>query len=126
MRWSYRVRRPASGVAGHPQAGEGPAGRGREEVTIAGADVFRRGHAGPAAEHILVDHELAVVLAHRAGGDLEPRVGAVGGGGPLPDVPEGAGIGSGAGDRARMQDAPVEEVALGGPTGGRDLPLGLG
>ena len=47
------------------------------------------GHARgerPAAEDLLVDHELAVVLAERAGGRREAGVGRVRARRPLPDV----------------------------------------
>src|SRR5262245_42119990 len=42
-----------------------------------------------AAQHHLVDHELAVVLAERALGRAEARVGQIGAARPLPDRAEG-------------------------------------
>ncbi|MNE80892.1 hypothetical protein D3C80_1775020 [compost metagenome] len=44
--------------------------------------------ATAAAQHHLAGHELAVVFAQAAGQRLEARVGAVGAGGPFPDIAE--------------------------------------
>ena len=62
-------------VLGQPDAAELPARVGIEEVAVGGADVGARRGAGAAAQHDLVAHELAVVLAERAGRRREARVG---------------------------------------------------
>ena len=81
-----------------------------------------RRHARPAPQHVLVDHELAVVLAHGPGGGPEARVGAVGAGGPLPHVAEERPVAGG----ARVQDGQIEEVPPRRRAGGHRLPLRLG
>src|ERR1700677_1761319 len=121
--WAFGGR---SGVAGQPQAAEGPSGRRWEEVPVGGAEVVGGRHAGAAAQHVLVDHELAVVLADRPGGRLEARVGTVGGGRPLPDVAEQAGVRRRPGDRVWMEPGLVEEVPRDRQRARRHLPLRLG
>ena len=119
-----------SDVAGEAQPGEGPPGPGREEVAVGGPGVAGRGGARAAPEHVLVHHELAVVLAHRSGRRDEAGVGGIGRRGPLPDIPQGVGGRTG---RCRGQDLEVEEAGGGedagtGPqsAGRHRLPLGLG
>src|SRR5215471_19734739 len=73
---------------GEPYAHELPAGRGREEVAVARANVASGGGARASAEHQLVAHELAVVLADRTRGGNESGIGDVGTRCPLPDVAE--------------------------------------
>ena len=63
-------------VPGQADAAERPAGGGGEEVAVGGAEVARRGDARTAPQHVLVHHELAVVLADRTRGRAEARVGA--------------------------------------------------
>src|SRR5262249_60850290 len=76
-------------VSGGPYAAELPA-RGRiKEVAVAYAGVARgRGVRAP-SQHHLIDHELAVVFAERAGRRTVARIGRIGAAGPLPDDPEG-------------------------------------
>src|ERR1700691_1388719 len=75
-------------VVGQSNAGELPARRRREEVAIRGPYMGgRRGHLSP-AEHHLVAHALAVVLAEGAGEGMEARIRKISADGPLPDVAE--------------------------------------
>src|SRR5215469_18426347 len=73
---------------GEPYAHELPAGRGREEVAVGRAYVASGGGTRASAEHQLVAHELAVVLADRTRGGSESGIGDVGTRCPLPDVAE--------------------------------------
>lgn len=57
-----------------------------KKVAVACADVLRRCGTRATAQHILVDHELAVVFAHGAGGRNKTRIGRIAGGRPLPDT----------------------------------------
>src|SRR5690348_3814082 len=77
---------PSLRVVREADAAELPAGVGGEEVAVTGADVRRGRGAGATAQDQLATHELAVVLAERAGGGAKARVGRVGAGGPLPHV----------------------------------------
>src|SRR5664280_1339983 len=104
------MRCPSSDVSSQPQTGEGPAGGRGEEVAIGGPGVTRGCHTRSSPQHVLVDHELAVVLADRPGSSLEPGVGAVGRRGPLPDVARRCGEGGAGDDRRRMKPGLVEEV----------------
>ena len=76
------------GVPRQPDAAELPARVGVEEVAVARADVIRGRRARSAAQHDLVAHELAVVLAERARRRRITGVGRVGAARPLPDVSE--------------------------------------
>ena len=78
----HRARRPV----GEADPGQRPPRPGREEVAVGRAGVARRGERAAAAQHHLVGHELAVVLADGAGGRVEAGVGVVGRGRPLPAV----------------------------------------
>ncbi|MNP10487.1 hypothetical protein D3C76_1026400 [compost metagenome] len=71
-------------IPGQPQAGEHPALVRAEKVAIGRTGMARRGNTGAAAQHHRIDHELAVVFAHRAVRWSEARVGAVCALGPLP------------------------------------------
>ena len=87
------------------------------------------GDAGAAAEDHLRGHELAVVLAERAGEGLVAGVAGVGGLGPLPDVAEdlleAAGVGAaGAGVEVRRIRASCRRA--GATWSGDELPLELG
>src|SRR5207249_2533239 len=73
-------------VCRQPQPGELPAAVGMEEVAIGGTDVSDGGGAGAAAQHELVAHELAVVLAQRPRQRLEAGIRGVSAARPLPDV----------------------------------------
>src|SRR5712671_5290763 len=77
------------GVVGEPYTAELPARRRIEEVAIARARMARGGGVRAAAQHHLVDHELAVVFAERAGRGAEARIGRIGAARPLPHDPEG-------------------------------------
>src|SRR5664280_2284043 len=61
---------------------------GRKEVPIGRSNVRLRRRAGSAAQHHLIAHELAVVLADRSLGRLETGIGAVGAGRPFPNIAE--------------------------------------
>src|SRR5664279_4967321 len=61
---------------------------GRKEVAIGRSNMRLRRRAGSAAQHHLVAHELAVVLANRSLGRLETGIGAVGAGRPFPNIAE--------------------------------------
>ena len=76
VRGAGRAQRPEPTPCRRPQAQRSRARRnaaelpvrvGREEVAVARADVAGRRGARAAAQHVLVAHELAVVLAERAG-----------------------------------------------------------
>jgi len=56
-----------------------------EEVAVGRPRVAWAGEGGAATQHHLIDHELAVVLAHRTGDRREAGVGGVGAGCPLPN-----------------------------------------
>src|SRR3974390_2335070 len=60
-----------------------------EEVAIGDTAVSGRGCKRGAAQHQLVDHELAVVFAERALDCPVAGVGRIGAAGPLPDDAEG-------------------------------------
>eukprot|EP01041_Mallomonas_annulata_P033003 gene33003-55568_t len=60
-----------------PQPAVLPACSGRKEVAVAAARMPLRRSARTAAQHVLVDHELAVVFAHRAFGRAKTGVGGV-------------------------------------------------
>src|SRR5579863_7503723 len=45
-----------------------------------------RRRAGASAQHHLIDHELPIVFADRAGGGTEARIGEIGAGAPFPDI----------------------------------------
>src|SRR3546814_3645967 len=70
------------------QAGELPARRRWKEVAVAGANVAGGRRAAAAAQHVLPAHELAVVLAQRAGQRAEAWIRGVGRRRPLPHVAE--------------------------------------
>ena len=59
-----------------------------EKIPIACAHVATRGCAGAAAQHHLIDHELAVVFADRAIGCTITRIGRIGARSPFPDIAE--------------------------------------
>src|SRR3981189_759054 len=59
-----------------------------KEVAIADTAMSGRGCKRRAAQHQLIDHELAVVLAERALDGPVAGIGGVGAAGPLPDNPE--------------------------------------
>src|SRR5262249_32233602 len=88
------VRRPpgkdvgvsSSEVLSEPHAGKLPACLGGEEVPIRPPGVGARRDTRCAAEHHLVAHELAVVLAQRPDRRCVAGIGRVGAGGPLPYV----------------------------------------
>src|SRR5690606_25527450 len=67
-----------------PQPRVLPAGMGGEKIAVGDPAVIGRRHARAAPQHVLVHHELAVVLADGARGRLEARVGRVAAAGPLP------------------------------------------
>ena len=75
----------SGGVAGEPDPGEHPAGVRGEEIAVGAPGVPRWGRPAAPAQDLLVDHELAVVLADRPGGGRKAGIGGVGAGGPLPD-----------------------------------------
>ena len=85
---------------------------GREEVAVGRADVAARRGAGAAAQHELVAHELAVVLAERAGGRPVAGVGRVGALRPLPDVAEQLRERRRGAAGARVEAPALDEVAL--------------
>src|ERR1700744_1723628 len=89
---SRRARRGAertSSIIGQPHAAESPARGGREKVAIGGSCVALGSGDAAAPQDHLARHELAVVLADRAGGGTIAGVGAVGGRGPLPELVTG-------------------------------------
>src|SRR5664279_449978 len=61
---------------------------GRTEVAIGRSNMRLRRRAGSAAQHHLVAHELAVVLANRSLGRLETGIGAVRACRPFPNIAE--------------------------------------
>src|SRR3954447_11468420 len=75
---NYSTQPARRSFPGETDAGERPAGVRREEVAVRPASVARRGGDAAAAQHVLVHHELAVVLADGAGGGHEPGIGDVG------------------------------------------------
>src|SRR5262249_37947103 len=64
-------------VVDQPQAAELPARRRVEEIAVTRARVAIRGRERGAAQHHLVDHELAVILAERTRGRAESRIGRI-------------------------------------------------
>src|ERR1700679_3899800 len=74
-------------MVGQTNAGKLPAGRGREKITVARANVGGRSHHRTAAQHHLVAHELAVVLAEGAGERVEARIRKISADGALPELP---------------------------------------
>src|SRR5580693_8367354 len=60
-----------------------------KEVAIGGTAVPNGGCKRGAAQHQLIDHELAVVFAERAFNGAVAGVGRIGAAGPLPDDAEG-------------------------------------
>src|SRR5262249_19561353 len=76
-------------VVREPQPAELPACRRIEEVAVAWARMALGRRVRAAAQHHLIDHELAVVLAERTGRRAESRIGRIGTARPLPDDPEG-------------------------------------
>src|SRR4051812_23528413 len=74
-----------SNELGQPHAAELPTRRGIEEVPVAHPLVTGRGRKRGAAQHHLVDHELAVVFTERPFGCAVARIWEVGASGPLPD-----------------------------------------
>src|SRR5438874_4493039 len=78
-----------SGVVGEAQSRELPAVVRVEEVAIGNTAVLRRSCKRGAAQHQLVDHELAVIFAERALDGAVTWVGRVRTAGPLPDDAEG-------------------------------------
>ncbi len=101
-------------VLGETEAGELPAGGGREEVAIGGADVGGGRDAGASAKDDLGGHELAVVLAEGAGERLVAGVAGVAAGGPLPHVAEDLLQAGERGGRGGVEVAGFEEVCRGG------------
>src|ERR1700742_895092 len=77
------------GVVGKPQSRELPAVVWIEEVAIGDAAVSVRRCERGAAQHQLIDHELAVVLAECAFDGAIAWIGTIGAAGPLPDDAEG-------------------------------------
>src|ERR1700704_1909454 len=79
----------SSGVVGEAKSRELPAMMRIKEVAIGNTAVAVRSCKRRAAQHQLVDHELAVVFAERAFDGPVAGVGAVGASRPLPDNAEG-------------------------------------
>src|SRR5712692_10334114 len=79
---------PSPAIIHEPQPAELPARRRIEEIAIADTRVPGGRRVRAAAQHHLVDHELAVVLAERALRRAIPWVGQIGAAGPLPDDAE--------------------------------------
>src|SRR6185312_267009 len=79
-------RRRDSCILRQPNAGNHPARRRRKEITIGRPYMAGWRHCRAATQHHLVRHELAVVLADRAGERVETGIGDIGTGGPFPSV----------------------------------------
>src|SRR3954466_2192600 len=77
-----------SEVAGEPQPAKLPALVRVEEIAVARPHMAARGRAAAAAQHLLIDHELAVILADNAFLRREAGIRLVGASGPFPDVAE--------------------------------------
>src|SRR5580658_3636104 len=77
-----------SGVPRQSQSAEGPPRTRREEVAVRGTDVAGGRCTASTAQHVLADHELAVVLAHRTRCGPEARVRRIGARSPFPGVTE--------------------------------------
>ena len=75
-------------IPGEPNAAELPGGISVEEVSVGGSDMTPGGGAGPAPEHVLVRHELPVVLAERTLDRAKAGIRCVGTRGPFPDIAE--------------------------------------
>src|SRR3546814_1754377 len=104
-----------------------PARRRWKEIAVAGATVAGGRRAAAAAQHVLPAHELAVVLAQRAGQRAEAWIRGVGRRRPLPHVAEqllqarAVVFGS-----LRVQRAGIGEIAVDGDAGRGLLPFGFG
>src|SRR5664280_3221392 len=84
---------------------------GRKEVPIGRSNVRLRRRAGSAAQHHLIAHELAVVLANRSLGRLETGIGAVGAGRPFPNIAEHLRQRLRRLNRARMQAPALQQIS---------------
>src|SRR5436190_22165769 len=89
--------KPSRAVIRQAESAELPTCRRIEEIAIALARMPRRRRLRAAAQHHLIDHELAIVLAERTGGRAVARIGRVGAACPLPDDAEGVRDQAGAG-----------------------------
>ena len=74
-------------IPGQPESRELPGGFRRKEITIGGAYVRPRRDTRAAAQHELVAHELAVVLAERSSGRSIAGIGGILAARPFPYVP---------------------------------------
>src|ERR1019366_2182441 len=78
----------SGGVVGEAQSRELPAMMRIKEVSIGNTAMSARSCKRGAAQHQLVDHDLAVVLAERALDGPVAGIRRIGAAGPLPDNPE--------------------------------------
>src|SRR5207248_2507772 len=111
-----RARSWLCSITREPNAAHLPARRRREEVAIAEARVAARRKRRGAAQHQLVAHELAVVLAERARRRTIAGIGRIGAARPLPALAEPLGQPA-ARRRRRMQPAALDEAAVDSGTG---------
>ena len=77
-----------------PDAGELPTCIGGKEIAVGAANVVARGGDTAASQHVLIAHEFAVVLAHRAGGWSIAGIARVTAARPLPRGAHQSGGGS--------------------------------
>src|SRR5262249_37382147 len=120
----FRFGKRSGKISRKSHAGHLPARLGNPKISVARPDVAPGRQARATAQDHPVRHELAVVLAERAGEGLEAGISKVGARGPLPDVADE--LGQAGGGRGGRQAAALEKRARGGATAGGDLPLHLG
>src|SRR6185503_21297767 len=92
----------AGAVFGEANAGKLPTRRGGKEVAIGDPAVSFRRYARTATQHVLVDHEFAVVFADSALRPAVSRIGRVAAARPLPRIAKYL-LQTGARGCARMQ-----------------------
>src|SRR5579871_1227533 len=84
-----RGKRCSTEVFYQAHAGKLPACGRIEEVAVAFPGMARRRRERAAAQHHLIDHELAIVFAERTVSSAITRIGKIGAARPLPDNAEG-------------------------------------
>ena len=112
-------------ISRYTKNGELPALIGVKEIAIGQPDVASGRRTRSAAQHELVAHELAIVLAQRAGLEPVARIGPIRALRPLPDITEHLTqfVSFCCVRRYRLQAFAVDKVAFHGQFSALDLPL---
>ena len=110
---------------GEAESGEGPTLVAVKEIAVGDARVSGRGGAAGSAQHDLIDHEFAVILANRPRFCLESGIGRIGAFGPLPDIAEhplwSFGVGLAGGNGAQVSRRHLIGACT-GPMGDVEMP----